>query len=93
MRAASALGVVLASVFRSRVFEAFWGVGLGIWGSAFRLPSFEPGLIVMLASFFAAQMAACLAMCLFNTGASTITSTILGVPYYKYSILGPKTLF
>ena len=28
-----------------------------------------------------------------NIGASIITYIILGVPYYNYSILGPKTLF
>ena len=27
-----------------------------------------------------------------NTGASIFTNTILGVPYYTYSIMGPKTL-
>ena len=26
-------------------------------------------------------------------GALIITYTILGVPYYKYTIMGPKTLF
>ena len=28
-----------------------------------------------------------------NIGASRITYIILGVPYYKYSIMGPTTLF
>ena len=28
-----------------------------------------------------------------NIGAKIIANTILGVPYYNYSILGPKTLF
>ena len=28
-----------------------------------------------------------------NIGASIITYTILGVPYYNYSTMGPKTLF
>ena len=28
-----------------------------------------------------------------NMGALVITHTILGVPYYSYSIMGPKTLF
>ena len=28
-----------------------------------------------------------------NIGALIITNTIWGVPYYKYSIIGPKTLF
>ena len=28
-----------------------------------------------------------------NIGALIITSTIFGVPYYDYSIVGPKTLF
>ena len=28
-----------------------------------------------------------------NIGASITTNTVLGVPYYKYSIMGPKTLF
>ena len=29
----------------------------------------------------------------YNIGALIITDTILGVPYYNYSIVGPKTLF
>ena len=28
-----------------------------------------------------------------TVGAERITNTTLGVPYYNYSILGPKTLF
>ena len=28
-----------------------------------------------------------------NIGAEIITNTILSVPYYSYSIKGPKTLF
>ena len=28
-----------------------------------------------------------------DIGASIIANTILGVPHYKYSIMGPKTLF
>ena len=28
-----------------------------------------------------------------NKGAEIITNTILGVPYYKYNIMGPKTPF
>ena len=28
-----------------------------------------------------------------DIGAKLITNTTLGVPYYKYSITGPKTLF
>ena len=28
-----------------------------------------------------------------NIGALIITYTILGAPYYNYSIMGPKTLF
>ena len=28
-----------------------------------------------------------------NVGAQIITHTILGVPYYIYSIMGPRTLF
>ena len=28
-----------------------------------------------------------------NIRAEKITNTILGVPYYNYSIMGPKTLF
>ena len=28
-----------------------------------------------------------------NIGASIVTYTILGVPYYSYCIVGPKTLF
>ena len=28
-----------------------------------------------------------------STGASIITYTILGVPYYNYSIMGPQNLF
>ena len=29
----------------------------------------------------------------YNIGALVITNTILGVPYYTYSITGPETLF
>ena len=29
----------------------------------------------------------------FNVGALVITNTVLGGPYYSYSIMGPKTLF
>ena len=29
----------------------------------------------------------------YDTGAYIITYTALGVPYYNYSIMGPKTLF
>ena len=28
-----------------------------------------------------------------NVGAEIITNTVLGVPYYNYSMMGPKTLF
>ena len=28
-----------------------------------------------------------------NIGAYITTNTILGVPYYKYSVMGPRTLF
>ena len=28
-----------------------------------------------------------------HIGALIVTYTILGVPYYKYSIMGPKTVF
>ena len=32
-------------------------------------------------------------MKVFIIGALTITYTILGLPYYNFSIMGPKTLF
>ena len=40
------------------------------------------------------QRGVCIAQCRpDNIGAEIITNTILEVPYYKYSIMGPNTLF
>ena len=56
---------------------------VGDWGLGFEVSTLDVGL------FSSAS-----ASPRWNTiGASIITSTILEVPYYGYSIMGPETLF
>ena len=51
------------------------------------LPSLDPIVVVCLPEAGLEPRASC-----YNVGASTIACTILGVPNYNYSLMGPKTL-
>ena len=86
-------------------FGGLGGLGLGVWG----LGETMVCILFVVFELWAFGLKGCRASglrvdefqifgdsglwFLVNIGALIITCTILGVPYYKCSIVGPKTLF